>query len=169
MIRNGDNDTVARKQRSGICRSSVLNFEKSVRAQGVGAGVGGGSGLKMPQWRKPKDCLPSHTTVMGVILKRLPMCGPDGMDCFKFKHCFEKAKEKVGMGGLACLYLTPISWIDGALPRNYSLKRLRCLDDFFPRQEKRANLLEFIIIDVILKYWRVRVSADVGWLYNKTA
>jgi hypothetical protein len=91
------------------------------------------------------------------------------MDCFKFKHCFEKAKKKVGMGGLACLCLTPISWIDGALPRKYSLERLRCLDNFFPRQEKRANLLEFIIIDVILNYWLVRVSADVGWLYNKTA
>ncbi len=44
MICNGDNDTLARRQRSSICTSSVLNFGKSSLVHGVGAGVGGGGG-----------------------------------------------------------------------------------------------------------------------------
>ena len=76
---------------------------------GVVAGVGGGDGPRMPQWRKPRDCLPSHASVMRVIMKCLPMCGPDGMDRFQFKRSFEKAKENVGKGGSARLCLTPIS------------------------------------------------------------
>ena len=161
MIRNGDNDTLARKQRSSICRSSVLNFGKSSRVHGVGAGVGGGGGPRMPRWRKPRDCLPSHASVMRVIMKCLPMCGPDGMDRFEFQRRFEKAKENLGKDDSARLCLTPISWIEKALPRNYSLERLHCLDDFFPRQEKRANLSEFIIMDVILNRRLLRASADV--------
>jgi hypothetical protein len=109
MIRNGANDTLARKQRSSICRSSVLNFGKSSCLHGVGAGVGGGSGPRMPQWRKRKDCLPSHTTVMSVMMKCLPMCGPDGMVCFEFKCCCENAKKNLGKGDSARLCLTPIS------------------------------------------------------------
>ena len=41
------------------------------------------------------------------------------------------------------------------------MERLHCLADFFPEEEKRANLSEFIIIDVILNHRRVRASADV--------
>jgi hypothetical protein len=84
------------------------------------------------------------------------VCGPDGMDRFKFKHRFEKAKKDLEKDGSACLCLTPISWIDWALPRNYSLERLHCLVDFFPRHEKRANLSEFIIMDVIVNYCLVK-------------
>ena len=50
----------------------------------------------MLQRRKPKDCLPSHTSVMGIIMKCLPMCGPDGMERFEFKCRFEKAKKDLG-------------------------------------------------------------------------
>jgi hypothetical protein len=165
MICNGDNDTLARKQYSSIRRLSVLNFGNSLRVHGVGAAIGGGAGPRMPQRRKPKDCLPSHMSVMGIIMKCLPMCGPDGMDCFKFKHCFEMAKKNLGKDGLgAWLCLTPISWIDGALPRNYLLERLHCLGNFFPRQEKRGKLFEFMVImDVIvlLNCCLVQASADV--------
>ena len=69
----------------------------------------GGAGPRMPQRRKPKDCLPSHKSDMGVIMKCLPMCGPDGMDRFEFKHRFEMAKENLGKDSSACLCLMPIS------------------------------------------------------------
>ena len=49
----------------------------------------------------------------------------------------------------------------GPSARNYLLERLHCLDDFFPQQEKRTNLSEFIIVDVILNRCLVRVPADV--------
>ena len=160
MIRNSDNDTLARKQRSSICRSSVLNFGNSSRVHGVGAAIGGG-GPRMPQRRKPKDCLPSHTSVIGVMMKCLPMCGPHEMDRFEFKRRFEKARKDLGKDASARLCMTPISWIDQALPRNYSLGRLHCLDDFFLREEKRTNLSEFIIMDVILNRRLVRARADV--------
>ena len=72
------------------------------------------------------------------------------------------AKKNLGKDGLAWLVcLTPISWIDGALPRNYLLERLHCHDDFFPRQEKRGNLFKFMIMDVIiLNRCVVQASAD---------
>ena len=57
MIRNGDNDTLARKQCSSIYRLSVLNaFGNSLRVlQWVGAAIGGGGGPRMLQRKKPKD------------------------------------------------------------------------------------------------------------------
>jgi hypothetical protein len=160
MILNGDNDALARKQRSSICRSRVLNFGNSLRVHGVGAAIGSG-GPRMPQRRKPKNCLPSHRSVMGIIMKCLPMSGPDGVDRFEFKRRFEKATKDLGKDDSARLCLTPISWMDWALPRNYSLEKLHCLDDFFPRQEKRANLSEFMIMEVILNRRLVRASANV--------
>jgi hypothetical protein len=102
-MRNGDNDTLARKQRSSICRSSVLNFRNSWRVHGVGAAIGGGGP------RKPKDCLPSHTSGMGVIMKCLLMCGPDDMDRFEFKRRFEKAKNDLGKDDSARLCMTPMT------------------------------------------------------------
>jgi hypothetical protein len=64
--------------------------------------------------RKPQDCLPSHTSVMGVIMKYLSMCGPDGMDRFEFKRRFEKAKKDLGKDDSARLvHTTPISRMDG--------------------------------------------------------
>ena len=92
MIRNGDDDTLARKQRSSICRWSVLNIGNSLFVHEVGAAIEGGGGPRVPQKRKPTDCLPSHMSIMSVIMKRLPMCGPDGMDCFEFKRRFEHQK-----------------------------------------------------------------------------
>jgi hypothetical protein len=89
------------------------------------------------------------------------MCGPDGMNRFEFQRRFEKAKENLGKDDSARLCLTPISWIEKALPRNYSLERLHCLDDFFPRREKKANLSEFIIVHVILNCQLLRASTDV--------
>ena len=53
---------------------------------------------------KPKDCLPSHMSVMGIIMKCLPICGPDGMDRFEFKRSFRvqasfwDGKEEPGEG-----------------------------------------------------------------------
>ena len=95
MICNCDNVTLARKQGSSIRRLSVLNFRNSLRVHGVGATIGGGAGPRSPQRRKPKDWLPSHMSVMGVIMKfLLPMCGPDGMDRFEFKRRFEMTKKK---------------------------------------------------------------------------
>ena len=136
MIRNGDNDTLARKQRNSICRLSVLNFGNSLRVQGIGAAIGGGGGPRMLQRRKPKGCLPSHTSVVGIIMKCLPMYGPDGIDRFEFKRRFDVAKKNLGKDGSARLCLTLISWIDGALLCNYLLERLHCFDDFFPWQER---------------------------------
>ena len=89
------------------------------------------------------------------------MCGPDGMDRFEFKHRFDIARKNLGKDGSARLCLMPITWIDGALLRNYLLERLHCLDNFFPRQEKRGNFSEFMIMDVILNRRLVQASADV--------
>ena len=97
ICNHGDNNTLARKQCSSICRSSVLNFGERLRVHGVGAGAGGGGGPRMPLTRKPEDCLPSHTSVMGVIMMCcLPMCGPDGMDCFEFRRCFRRHRRTWG-------------------------------------------------------------------------
>ena len=80
----------------------MLNFGNSLRVHGVGAAIGGGAHPRMPQRRrKPKDCLPSHMSAMGIIMKCLPMCGPDGMDRFVFKPHFEIAKKNLRNDGLA--------------------------------------------------------------------
>ena len=67
----------------------------------------------MLQRRKPKDCLPSHTSVMGIIMKCLPMNGSDGMDRFEFKRRFKKAKKDLGKDDSARLHMTPVSRMDG--------------------------------------------------------
>jgi hypothetical protein len=77
------------------------------------------------------------------------------------RNILTEGEEGLGKDGSARLCLTPISWIDWALRRNYSLERLHCLNDLFPQQEKRANLSEFIVMDVILNRRLVRASADV--------
>ena len=95
-------------------------------------------------------------------MKCLPMCGPDGIDCFEFKRRFDMAKKNLRKDGSARLCLKPISWIDGALLCNYLLERLHCLDNFFPWQEKRGNnLSKFMIMDVILNHCLVQASADI--------
>ncbi len=71
MIRNDDNDQLAKRGRTSICRSSVQNLGDNPRVTGV-RNTGGTA--QMPKKRKARQFKPLHNRVLLLLLKCVPLC-----------------------------------------------------------------------------------------------
>ncbi|KAI2512275.1 hypothetical protein MHU86_2151 [Fragilaria crotonensis] len=70
MIRNDDNDHLATRGRTSICRSSVLNLGDNPR---VNPGKAAGGAQRMPRSRGRRNYYPGHPKVLSLLLKCVPL------------------------------------------------------------------------------------------------
>ena len=73
MFRNEDNDRLAGKGRSSVCKLSVKNLGNNPRVVGAEAGGVDGIALEMPSRRKARNQRPSHSTLLETLLRCVPI------------------------------------------------------------------------------------------------
>ena len=79
MIRNSDNDRLASKGKSSVCKSGVMNMGAgNPRVHGGDAGDGWVASVMPGRWAA-RNYLPSHKMVLETVLKCLPKRLPNGV------------------------------------------------------------------------------------------
>ena len=100
MIRNDDNDRLAERRRTSICRSSVLNLGDNPRVAGRNDDE---QAKKMPKKRKARQFKPSHTRVLSLLLKCVPLsCRSE------LQGHFREQMKSPKSGDEECVVATPI-------------------------------------------------------------
>jgi hypothetical protein len=164
MFRNEDNDRLAKKRRTSVCKSSVANLGKNPRVFGSREGLDG-IAIEMPN-RSARNCLPSHQRLLETILRCLPTSLPNGEGHQMVTNLFRTAMEggKREAVGEPHVCATPLRWICQALPCEYSVSDVRSLDDIMGGQGMMAGSGDFFLMDVVLnrKLYRATVEADHG-------
>ena len=152
MIRNDDNDRLENKARTSVCKSSVMNLGNNPRVHGDA--VVGGIGMMavaMPAGRRERNYLPSHSMVLQVLLKCVPISLPYGEGREMVQRRFGDAILKgPRLAGEPTLCATPVRWVKEALHPTYHLARVKSLDDMVPHPGMQQGLSEFFLMDVIL-------------------
>ena len=142
MIRNDDNDRLAKRGRTSICRSSVQNLGANPRVTGVSDTDGN---AQMPKKRKARQFKPSHNRVLLLLLKCVPLCLRA-----ELRGHFEKQMKSVKTEHDQCIGATPIRWIRGALKElNYCVSQIGSIDDVYPKPGMQDHTSEFFLLDVI--------------------
>ena len=131
MFRNGDNDRLAEKRRSSVCKSSVRNLGNNSRVCGAEEGGGDGIAREMPSRRKARNQLPSHQMLLETLLKCVPIRLPygDGREAVasRFREAMKEGKSAAVGEPHVCG--TPLRWLSAALPPEYDVRQVRSLDD----------------------------------------
>ena len=125
MIRNDDNDHLATRGRTSICRSSVLNLGDNPR---VKPGKAAGGARRMPRLRGRRNYYPGHPKVLSLLLKCVPL-GFRGSVRRGFKAAMDSRPK---MPDDLCICGTPLRWIQDSLrEKQYHVTQLRSLDENF--------------------------------------
>ncbi len=123
MIRHDDNDRLAKRGRTSICRSTVHNLGDNPRVTGV-RNTGRGT-AQMPKKRKARQFKPSHNRVLLLLLKCVPLCL-----WAELRGHFEQQMKSVKTEHDQCVAATRIRWIRGALKElNYCVSQIGSIDD----------------------------------------
>jgi len=168
MIRNHDNDRIAARRKTSICKSSVMNLGRTNPRVlgGVVEGARGDVAVAMPRTRSERNYLPSHSMALSVVLKCIPLCGREAMRK-KFAKALEGGKtSNDGVPGLS-VCATPVRWFKEALGPRYHVSQLCSLDDMFATSHDRMHnyLSEFFLMDVILN--RKLITTSCGDLTER--
>jgi hypothetical protein len=142
MIRNDDNDRLAKRGWTSICRSSVQNLGDNPRITGV-RNMGGTA--QMPKKQKARQFKPSHSRVLLRLLKCVPLCLQA-----ELRGHFEQQIRSVKTEHDQCIAATPIQWIRGALKElNYCVSQIGSIDDVYPKPGMQDHTSKFFLLDVI--------------------
>ena len=162
MFRNEDNNRLAGKGRSSVCKSGVQNLGNNPRVYGAEEDGGDGISMEMPSRRKARNQRPSHRMLLETLLKCVPIRLPHGEGrgavASRFREAMKGGKGADVGGSLVCG--TPLRWISEALPPEYDVSRVRSLDDIMGQQGMMAGNGDFFLMDVILNRELQRSAED---------
>jgi hypothetical protein len=168
MFRNEDNNRLATRRRSSVCKSSVMNLGNNPRVFGVPDVSGGAAEVapsaptaeRLPVHRSARNYLPSHRMVKETMLRCLPLRLTHGEGRAAVASRFDDAMG-VGRGREISterhLCGTPLSWIEAALSPSYDVIPVCSLDDIMGAERGMvASNGSFFLMDVILNRELVR-------------
>ena len=144
MIRNGDNDHLATRGRTSICRSSVLNLGDNPR---VNAENAAGVAQQMPQSRGLRNFFPGHSKFLSLLVKCVPLRFRGSV-----RRGFKAAMEShPKMPDDQCICGTALRWIQDSLKEeHYHVTQLHSLNELYQRPGVHDHVSEFFLLDVIL-------------------
>ena len=163
MFRNEDNDRLAGKGRSSVCKSSVMNLGENPRVLGAGGG-GGVIATQMPRRRSARNHRPSHESVKEILLRCLPIRLTHGEGrkavASRFHDAMKEGKDAAA--GETHICGTPLRWIKSALSPSYHVTSVRSLDDIMGAQGMMPGVGDFFLMDVILNRELVRSDVEAS-------
>jgi hypothetical protein len=130
MIRNDYNDRLAKRGWTSICRSSVQNLGDNPRITGV---LNMGGTAQMPKKQKARQFKPSHSRVLLLLLKCVPLCLQA-----ELRGHFEQQIKSAKTGGTL-------------KELNYCVSQIGSIDDVYPKPGMQDHTSEFFLLDVIHK------------------
>ena len=162
LIRNSDNNRLASKGKSSVCKPGIMNMGDNPRVHG---GDGGDSCVAavMPERRSARNYLPSHKVVLETLLKCVPKCLPNERSRGSISQSFYLAQENSKEGDKDCkplLCRTPVKWITTALAHHYVVNPVKSLDDIMGHSGMASGVADFFLMDVILNRELLRSTTD---------
>jgi hypothetical protein len=160
MFRNEDNDRLARKGRSSVCKSSVMNLGNNPRVFGAEEGNGVIASL-MPRRHLAWNHRPSYKMVKETLLRCLPIWLTHCEGWKEVASRFDDAMKegKGAAAGEMHFCGTALCWIKSALSPSYDVASVRLLENIMGAQGMMPGVGDFFLMDAIL--YRKLVCSNV--------